>query len=311
MANTGWTHDAENAILFHIGSIAVHTYSLTMLLGMLTAIGFVWYFWQREGYSSETLLLMVIVVIPSSIIGARIWYVIGRPPTDTNPWYAFWTGGLAIQGGVTFAVLGGCVVAYFHRTMLDMRKLFTLIVPNVLIGQVIGRWGNFANHEVFGQLTSYHSISWLGNWITQNMWFSGGNEGAAVSGYYAPLFLYESMINLFGWILLVWVFQTRSRRKWFKPGTIGGLYFIWYGIVRIIMEPMRNPSDILKWDIFGRDWDASRITGVLFLLVGLSLALFFQFMPNKYKWNQIKYTWEIPVVKLSKRKLNSGTNKRK
>ena len=311
MATAGTTHNAGTAILFYIGSFGVHTYSLTMLLGMLTAIGFVWYFWNREGYSSETLLIMIIVVIPSSIIGARLWYEMGKPSDDSNPWYAFWAGGLAIQGGVTFAVLSGCVVAYFNRAALDMRKLFTLIVPNVLIGQVIGRWGNFANHEVFGQLTSYDSISWLGRWVSQNMWFSGGNEGAPTSGYYVPLFLYESMINLFGWILLVWFFQTKSRRKWFKPGTIGGFYFIWYGIVRIILEPMRNASDILKWNINGWSLDASVVTGVLFLIVGVVTALFFQYFPNKYKWNEVKYTWEVPLRKFSKRELNSGTNKRK
>ncbi len=303
MSEHGNTHDAGNAIFFHIGTFDIRTYSVCIMLGMIASIWSIWYFWRREGYSSDTLLLMIIVVIPASIIGGRIWYVIGRPPTDTNPWYAVWDGGLAIQGAVMVSALAGIITVLVNRNTLDVRKAITIILPNVLIGQVIGRWGNFANHEVFGRLST-NDFSWLGNWIRENMFFFGSNRGASATGYYVPLFLIESVINFFGWIGLVWFLQTRSRRKWFKPGTVGALYFLWYGIVRWILEPFRNPSDILHWHILGFDMEASVVTAIIYALIGVAGIIYFQFVPSKYVWNQDKYTWEIPIGKYSKRRLN-------
>ena len=311
MADNGTVHNALTAIFFHIGSWPIRTYSVCIMLGMIASIASIWYFWKREKYSAETLLLLIIIVIPSSILGARIWYIMGRPASDTNPWYAFWDGGLAIQGAVIFAAIGGTIMAAFHRDSMDMRKAISFIVPNVLIGQVIGRWGNFANHEVFGHVTSYSHVSWLGNWIAQNMFFHAtGDYPGLVDGYYIPLFLYESVINLFGWILLVWVLQTKTRRKWFKPGTVGAFYLVWYGIVRVIMEPLRNPSDILHWNIFGYHIEASVATAIIYLIVGIVGAACFQFIPNKYVWNNAKYTWEIPIGKISKRRLNREWSQR-
>ena len=303
MSRHGYVHDPSDAIFFHIGPWDIRTYSVCIMLGMIASIASIWYFWRREGYTYEALLLLIIIVIPASIIGARIWYELGKPKSDTNPWYAFWDGGLAIQGAVLVSAVAGIVTVWFNRDILDLRKAITIILPNVLIGQVIGRWGNFANHEVYGQLST-HNLSWLGNWIIENIYFNAGQRGTTLTGYYVPLFLIESVINFFGWLGLVWFLQTRSRRKWFKPGTVGALYFLWYGIVRWILEPFRNSSDILHWHIFGINMEASVVTAIIYSCIGIAGIIYFQFIPSKYKWNDEKYTWEIPIEKYSKRRLN-------
>ena len=174
MAQHGFAHDADNAILFHIGNFEFHTYAFTMMLGMLISILTSAYFWRRQKYPFELFLLFVMVIIPSSIVGARLWFVLGNLSDLNERWYAFWQGGLAIQGAVVAAATAALTLGYFHRHIVDLPKVASMVLPNVLIGQVIGRWGNFANHEVFGHLTSKSAVAWLGPWITENMFFRSG-----------------------------------------------------------------------------------------------------------------------------------------
>ena len=295
MENNPTAHIAHDpAVAFSIGSFSVHTYALTMTFGIIFSILSIIFFWLRRKYSFEVLELLIIIVVPSAIIGARIWYVLGNisDPNVRANWYAIWQGGLAIQGAVTFGTLSGLIVLYFNRHNIDWMDALGIIMPNVLIGQVIGRWGNFANHEVFGLITSRESVSWLGSWIADNMYINANG----VSAYRVPLFFYESMTSLVGYILIVWVIQLFIPQK-VKPGTPAALYLLWYGIVRISMEPLRDPSDIMKWG----SMSVSVFYSALYIIAGIGLLLWFQFFTKRYIYikERKKWVWKINLAKES------------
>lgn len=291
----------ESSTAFSIGSLDVKVYALTMLSGMILAILTIAWFWKKEKYSWDLLQLLIIVIIPTSIIGARLWYVLGDLEKFTSGnarWYAFWEGGLAIQGGVTFSATAGLIVVYFNRTQVDWRKVVGIILPSVLIGQSIGRWGNFANHEVYGTETSYESVAWLGNWIASNMFIDGA--------YRTPLFFYESITSLIGYVVLVWVAQYYM--KFLKPGVPAAFYLIWYGIVRISMEPLRDESDIMRWGII----PVSMFFSALYISFGILTFIWFQFLTKVYNFDKEKNEWQrkMPIVK-RRMNLTSDINKNK
>ncbi|MCR8613429.1 MAG: prolipoprotein diacylglyceryl transferase [Mycoplasma sp.] len=279
-------HDPH--VAFTIGSLEIHTYALTMLTGMICSIGTIAWFWHKRKYSWELLELLVLVIIPTSIVGARLWYVLGSlsNPTVRENWYAFWDGGLAIEGGVLASGSAGVFVLYLNRRTVDWRDCLGIILPNVLIGQAIGRWGNFANHEVFGRLTSEGSVSWLGSWIKNNMYIITSD---GTIGYRVPLFFYESITSIVGWVILVWVAQYYIPKM--KPGTHAGLYLVWYGIIRSAMEPLRDPSDILHWGAL----DTSVFFSVIYICVGIGLFTFFQFFNNIYNYDEENKRWKLKV----------------
>lgn len=266
-------------VLFSIGSMSVHTYSLTMMLGILAAILSIVFFWKREKYPIEILLVLIIITIPSSMIGARLWFVIERAiysspenPFNFADWYKIWEGGLSIQGGVILAAVLDLIYVWFKRHQVDMLKAISIIIPNILIGQVIGRFGNYANHEVYGTIDfSGSSALWAGSSFANNMYIaSGGIAGA----FRQPLFFIEAMLSLLGWIILVWLING----MWLlKPGSTGALYFVWYGIVRMIMEPYRDES-----------YDMYTIASAVFIVVGMFFFLICEFMVPNYKrvWNK-------------------------
>lgn len=270
MLGPSWTPDAPyeagtSTILFSIGKYQFHAYSLTMMLGMLAAVLTITIFWAREKYKFEILLIAVIIVIPSSIIGARMWHLVEEkiynPNFDFKRWYAIWEGGLSIQGGVIMAFIMGMIYGYTVRDKLDIRKVLSFIVPSVLIGQVIGRWGNFANHEVYG-LIDYDGSSSLifGHSFASNMYI----HDSVGTGYRYPLFLYEGLANLVGYLVLVWIIN------WFgllKPGSTSALYFVWYGCVRLALEPLRQETHRMY-----------SIASGVFIAVGAIFFLFFEYL---------------------------------
>lgn len=245
-------------------------YPFTMMLGIIASIFSILYFWKKNRYPLDIYLMLIIFTIPSAIVGARLFWIIESAINgdDLSRWYAIWDGGLSIQGGVFVPTVVDLLYLRKKRNIIDIRKAFGIILPNVLLGQAIGRWGNFANHELYGVETSYESIAWLGTAISWNMWIDGA--------FRIPLFLIESLTSLFGYILIVWVFLQLNT---FKPGTTGGLYLMWYGIVRVIMEPMRDARDYEDWYL---------ILAIIFIVVGLILVIYFE-ITGKKMYEKIRY----------------------
>ena len=205
------------------------------LYGILIAIGFLialLYLQKRRdafGLSSSTVSDMVIIAIPSGIIGARLYYIIFNPANFFGEAGSFANiinlrqGGLAIYGGVL-----GAAVAYFIYSRvkkIPMPKLADAGAFGIFFGLMIGRWGNFINREAFGVETT---LPWRMGLIT---------ETAAI--YVHPTFLYESLWNLLGLILLH-CFSKARKAKYY--GQLFLLFVTWYGFGRFWIEGLRTDS---------------------------------------------------------------------
>lgn len=251
-------------------------YSVIVLTGAIVAYLISKYFYKKDSLSKvhpdliETLFL---IAFPCGLLGARIWYIFSELDYYlANPisMVKVWEGGLAIQGGVIGGILAGYLVLRFYKLHKEFPRLVDLIVPNILIAQSIGRWGNFFNQEVYGECIAKSSVSWIPDFILNNM-----NGGAIYcrSGYVAtPLFLYESLLTLFGFILISIVIRKFYKKK--MDGELGAMYLIYYGLVRIVMEPMRNETYIMR--IFG-NISQSIMMSALFIIAGISIIIYLEY----------------------------------
>lgn len=241
----------------------LHTYPLTMFLGVIISFLTVAYFWHKQKYSWELLQIILILVIPGGIIGARLWFLISEG--GWNQWY--FLSGLSIQGGIMGASIFVSPFLYYRRNVIDIRTAIGIILPSIIIGQAIGRWGNYDNHEVYGEVVSGSSLDWMGE-MKKHMYIEGQ--------YRTPLFFYEFLTSTIGYLLIIWVLL---RKNWVKPGVTAALYLIWYGIVRASMEPLRDPVDIMKWGSL----PISLFLATIMILLGIGLAVWWQFLsPKKY-----------------------------
>ncbi|WP_308699294.1 prolipoprotein diacylglyceryl transferase [Mycoplasma sp. 'Moose RK'] len=250
----------------------VPIYALTIVLGMIASIITIYFFWKREGYKSDHFFWLVAITIPVSIIGARFGFileriVVGDFNSIKNTWWNIRAGGLSIQWGVIFPTIANLIYAYYRRREFDWRKAFSFILPAVLIGQAIGRWGNFTNHEVYGFIDpTGSSVNWLGDYIRKNMFIS--DQFAPNGQLRVPLFFYEFLASLFGYIILVWILNLFS---WLKPGTTGALYILYYGIVRSSMEYLRQEAYLYYF-----------LIAIFMIIFGIILVIRFQFFTNYY-----------------------------
>ena len=201
--------------------------------GVIIALGFVLgilYCARRApefGISSDSVYDMMIWMIPLSILGARLYFVLFQTeyyfahPAEI---LAVWEGGLAIYGGIISGVLVAFVFCRVrHIAFLDMLDLMSF---GVLIGQALGRWGNFFNREAFGAETEIFCRMGL-----------TAPDGTTV--YVHPTFLYESLWNLLGLAFLIYF--TRSGRRRYS-GQVSLMYFFWYGLGRSWIEGLRTDS---------------------------------------------------------------------
>lgn len=257
-------------------------YSVIVLTGAIVAYLVSKYFFKKEEISKkypdlmETLFL---IAFPCGLLGARIWYIFSELDyylADPISMLKVWEGGLAIQGGVIGGILAGFIVLKVKNIEISFMKMVDIVVPNILIAQSIGRWGNFFNQEVYGECIARHSVSWVPNFILDNM-----NGGAIYcrTGYVAtPLFLYESLLTLLGFILISLIIRKIYTKK--IDGELGAMYLIYYGLVRIIMEPLRVETYIMR--IFG-NLSMSMLMSALFIIVGISIIIYLEINRKKLK----------------------------
>jgi len=201
--------------------------------GIIIAFGFalaVFYAMKRAktfGLKEDNILDMLFFAVPIAIIGARLYYCLSKwdvySPNPISILY-IWEGGLAIYGGVIGAVLG--VFIFSKVKKVPMRPVVDIGALGLLIGQSIGRWGNFMNREAYGDI--YDGFLRMG--IETSF-------GSGVYKYYHPTFLYESLWNVVGFIAL----HIYSKRRKFD-GEVFALYVAWYGLGRAWVEGLRLDS---------------------------------------------------------------------
>lgn len=187
----------------------------------------------RMRIDPDHIINMIALIIPASIIGARLYYVAftwAEYRDDPLSALAVWHGGLAIHGGIMGGVLAG--LWYVRRHGLQAWNIADILAPSLILGQAVGRWGNFINQEAHGGPVSEKFISYFPDFIEKQM-FIGGR-------YYHPTFLYES-----AWDFGVFLFLTYywSRRK--VQGEVALLYLILYSTGRFFIEGLRTDSLML------------------------------------------------------------------
>ncbi|MGL4647337.1 MAG: prolipoprotein diacylglyceryl transferase [Mycoplasmoidaceae bacterium] len=292
-------------IAFEIFGAPIAWYGVIIFIGFMVAAGCAFakaHWWYK--IPIEPMLYCAVIAIPLAILGARAWsFAIGDAEGNFFlNFFSFENGGLAIHGGIfatfTFGLIFFPLVlklpAYQVRTSLDgkeqVRRVSSYvyadcILPAILIGQVIGRWGNWVNGEVFGAVATPEELEWLKNVMPLVY------QGMIINGVlYQPLFLYESFANFWVFIFLFIGMEFVPKRK---AGDIGALYFVFYGIVRAIMEPLR----------FGDfKFETSLVIAILMLIGGVAFILYNHLYLVKHRDTFILYKcykkFQVPFKKL-------------
>ena len=215
---------------FSIGSLTINIYGICIAVGLLLAVLYGCRRAKQFGFKQDDILDGVLCVVPVAIICARLYYCLFKWDLyKENPlsMLYIWEGGLAIYGGIIGAALGVTVFCLVKKIKLP--ALLDLVALGFLIGQCVGRWGNFFNREAFGAETE--SFLRMGLFLTPDRGYS------YVERFYHPTFFYESMWNLAGFVLLHFL---SKRRKY--DGQIALGYVAWYGLGRAMIEGLRTDS---------------------------------------------------------------------
>ena len=222
-----------NPYLINFGIVNIRWYSIIMLLAIMVAIAIIWREARRKKIPKPFLENIIFYGLLFGIIGARFYYVLFNwhyYRYNLIDIFKLWEGGLAIHGGIIAAAL--FIIYYAKSHQYKFLKIFDITVVGLIIGQAIGRWGNFFNSEAFGKLTTYQDLSnqYIPKFIIEGMNINGQ--------YYQPAFFYESVWNLLGFIILLFL----RKNKNIKMGVLTITYLFWYGLGRFFIEGIRQDS---------------------------------------------------------------------
>ena len=257
-----------NRIAIDLGFLKVYWYSITMFLGVLLGIVVAYIEIKRKKIDTSKFENMAFYAILFGFIGARIYYCLFNLDYYlTNPLEILmvWHGGLAIHGGIIGAVLA--IYIYCQKKKLTCLEILDICTPALVIGQVIGRWGNFFNSEAHGGIVtrSFLESLHLPKFIIDGMYINGN--------YYHPTFLYESFFNFLVFIILMIL---RKNQK-IRLGTITGIYLMSYGVIRFFIESLRTDSLMIG------AFKMAQIISIVLFIIGLILIILSK---NKEKYNK-------------------------
>lgn len=293
--------------LVTIGGRSVVFYSFFIMLGIMTALFLGLREIKRTGVNQDDLIDGFLWIVPVSILGARLWYVVFewdnfvygeffpsllRVLGFSNgrlDFSSFGLSGLAIHGAFFVAFI--CVLLFTKKRKMNLWKVLDVMAVGFILAQAFGRWGNFFNQEAHGGLVGgmtngvasmslqeqFNMLRYtigIPEFIVNNMYIAQGTGGhlvTPVTGYYHPTFFYESMLNLVGFAVML----VLRRVKKVRFGELLALYLVWYGSVRIFIETMR--TDPLVFEFLGMTFKSAIVTSVLMILGGVLLSLFIRF----------------------------------
>lgn len=250
-------------IAIHVGH-GIYWYGIILAIGMLAGVYLCMKLAPKYGLTEDHVLDLVLWAVPCSIIGARIYYVLFyldlyRNADGSLNWgnmIAIWDGGLAIYG----AVIAAFVVAFLvtKHKKIPFFAMTDLGIQGLLLGQIIGRWANFINREAFGAETT---LPWR-----MKLWIS---EYRSVEVH--PTFLYESLWNLVGLLLILFVIS-KARRF---DGENTFFYFLWYGMGRTWIEGLRADSLYLfNWELMGEPIRVSQALSMVLVVFAATMLVY-------------------------------------
>lgn len=221
---------------------------------------------RKLNIPKDTMLDLLLISIPVAIISARIYYVIFRwdyYSKNKNEIIAIWDGGIAIYGGLIGALI--VTIIFSKKRNISFIKLLDIIAPSLLLGQTLGRWGNFFNKEAYGEIISREVLEkfYIPEFIIKNMYIAGE--------YRHPTFLYESIWCLIAFIILILI------RKYLYIGEIVSSYFILYGLERFIIEGMRTDS------LYIGAFRVSQLLSIIIAIIGIIYIIYNRFINKNNK----------------------------
>ncbi|OEH86804.1 prolipoprotein diacylglyceryl transferase [Desulfuribacillus stibiiarsenatis] len=262
-----------DSVALQLGPIQIHWYGLIIGSGIFLALYIALREVKRLGLNPDHYIDVVLVGVPVAVIFARIYYVAfqwdyyGQNPGEI---FAIWQGGLAIHGALIGTILTGYI--YVRMKKISFWNMGDIAAPSILLGQAIGRWGNFINQEAHGGPITEETqwiINILPNWIAEQM-----NIGGT---YYHPTFLYESLWSIAGVLLIIFVLRYQT---WIRRGEIFLSYLLWYSVGRFFIEGMRTDSLMIT---------ESLRTAQVISIVLILLSVFALWYRRKYGYADEKY----------------------
>ncbi|AQP58241.1 prolipoprotein diacylglyceryl transferase [Listeria monocytogenes] len=245
-------------VAIQIGSISVKWYGVIIASAVVIALLLALSEANKRKMDKEIIVDLLIWAIPISIISARIYYVIFEwdfYKNNLGEIVKIWHGGIAIYGALIGAVLTAIIFSRIKK--ISFWQLADVVAPSLIIAQAIGRWGNFMNQEAHGAETtrSFLESLHLPDFIINQMYIDGA--------YYQPTFLYESLWNVLGFIVLLIIRRTKIRRGELFLG-----YVIWYSFGRFFIEGMR--TDSLMWG----DFRVSQVLSLLLIVLSIGIIIY-------------------------------------
>lgn len=247
-----------DSVAFRIGSVSVAWYGVIITLGIVLAVAYVIWRASHREIKADTILDIALLTVPCGVVGARLYYVL----TSLDRFHSFGdvfdirSGGLAIYGGIIGGAIAVIIMAKVKK--INFFALADMIMPAVLIGQILGRWGNFFNAEAHGGETT---LPWRMGLFKGGEWI-----------YVHPTFLYESLWNLLGFVLINLFFGLKKDKTYKKyDGQIFLMVFAWYGFGRMLIEGLRTDS------LYVGPFRISQVLGLVFFLAGAGLLIYHHF----------------------------------
>ena len=241
----------QTGVAFELFGMSIKWYGIIIATGVLVAVLVALYNTNLKKYNKDLPYELLLWCFPLAIIGARVYYIIfsGQSYTFLEA-IAIWNGGMAIYGGIIGGLIG--LIIYSLVKNQSILKITDIVAPSLIIAQAIGRWGNFANQEVYGKIVTEQA----------QQWFPFAVYIDKLGEWHYAMFFYESMMCLVGFLILMYLFK---RVK--QCGVVTSVYLIFYGTERFILEGMRQESEILF--IGNTNIPVSQVVSLLFVIAGL------------------------------------------
>lgn len=247
-----------NPVLFSINGFEVRWYSILLLVGIILGIFLFIKEGKRFNIPKDFSFNLAFWVIIFGIIGARLYYCIfnySLYKDNLLDVFKIWQGGLAIHGGLIAGFI--TLLIYTKRYNVSTFKMTDIAVVPVILGQAIGRWGNFFNSEAHGSATTYYHLKELH--IPEKI-----IEGMKIGNvYYHPTFFYESIFCLIGFILLLII----RRYRYIKTGQLTCIYSMYYSVGRFFIETLRTDSLMLG------GFKVAQLISILLFIIGLIIFM--------------------------------------
>ena len=238
-------------VAFSVFGLDVYWYGLIITSAIVLDFFLLGYFCKKFGYDKDMPFDLVLYAVLLGIVGARLFSVLFEDGAGITDFFEFRNGGMSIVGGLIGGVIGVGIYSLVKKTNFFL--VTDALAPLVLLAQGIGRWGNFFNGEVYGKLVTNTAFQWFPISVQIG------------SKWYQALFFYESVLNILGFVLLLFLFHKFRKNH----GIATGAYLVYYGTIRFCLEPLRDNEFILRLGSI----PISQLMSGLMVIAGLAIII--------------------------------------